>query len=296
MTAARLLHWSTWRRRHQATARRSHYQRRSADEPAGQITKPHWSTSRSAAQGGHPLNGRRAETLPMPEPQPRRRPDGAGTDPGFPGRPEDGLPHAHGTGDRIQIQGIKLCVWSPGGTSSPNGRGCGSTPPGRNRPSTCSISLAGARAADARRDGDRCRTCSSHQCPHIASGQSQGGWPFGQVVSQGDGDQWATDSRRHGGLSFVCEGVTRSRACLKLGGRCGRASVPGTWHGRRADAAQRLTRPRDAGIAPVGLSPAHRPGAPTPAWVGAHTTAVTCRLQLFVAGLFLHVHVHVHAP
>ncbi|MET9869565.1 IS701 family transposase [Streptomyces sp. NPDC006386] len=35
MTAARLLHWSTWRRRHQATARRSHYQRRSADEPAG---------------------------------------------------------------------------------------------------------------------------------------------------------------------------------------------------------------------------------------------------------------------
>ncbi|MEU9547153.1 helix-turn-helix transcriptional regulator [Streptomyces mirabilis] len=35
MTAARLLHWSTWRRRHQATARRSHYQRRSADGPAG---------------------------------------------------------------------------------------------------------------------------------------------------------------------------------------------------------------------------------------------------------------------
>ncbi|MGQ5654366.1 hypothetical protein ACUJ8H_30810 [Streptomyces sp. EKR5.2] len=35
MTAARLLHWSIWRRRHQATARHSHYQRRSADEPAG---------------------------------------------------------------------------------------------------------------------------------------------------------------------------------------------------------------------------------------------------------------------
>lgn len=35
VTAARLLHWSIWRRRHQATARHSHYQRRSADEPAG---------------------------------------------------------------------------------------------------------------------------------------------------------------------------------------------------------------------------------------------------------------------
>ncbi|MEW2548209.1 IS701 family transposase [Streptomyces sp. NPDC047002] len=35
MTAARLLHWSIWRRRHQATARRSHYKRRSTDEPAG---------------------------------------------------------------------------------------------------------------------------------------------------------------------------------------------------------------------------------------------------------------------
>ncbi|MFJ2723129.1 IS701 family transposase [Streptomyces sp. NPDC087437] len=34
VTAARLLHWSTWRRRHQATARRSHYQRRTAGEPA----------------------------------------------------------------------------------------------------------------------------------------------------------------------------------------------------------------------------------------------------------------------
>ncbi|GAA5602408.1 IS701 family transposase [Streptomyces griseus] len=33
-TAARLLHWSIWRRRHQATARRSHYRRRSLDEPA----------------------------------------------------------------------------------------------------------------------------------------------------------------------------------------------------------------------------------------------------------------------
>lgn len=29
---ARLLHWSNWRRRHQATARRSHYRRRSADK------------------------------------------------------------------------------------------------------------------------------------------------------------------------------------------------------------------------------------------------------------------------
>ena len=35
MTTARLLHWSTWRRRHQATARRSHYRRRTANEPAG---------------------------------------------------------------------------------------------------------------------------------------------------------------------------------------------------------------------------------------------------------------------
>jgi SRSO17 transposase len=35
VTAARLLHWSNWRRRHQATARRSHYQRRTASEPAG---------------------------------------------------------------------------------------------------------------------------------------------------------------------------------------------------------------------------------------------------------------------
>ncbi|MCQ0025478.1 hypothetical protein M4914_22770 [Streptomyces somaliensis DSM 40738] len=32
LSAARLLHWSTWRRRHQATARRGHYKRRSADE------------------------------------------------------------------------------------------------------------------------------------------------------------------------------------------------------------------------------------------------------------------------
>ncbi|GAA2420628.1 hypothetical protein GCM10010421_02410 [Streptomyces glaucus] len=32
---ARLLHWSDWRRRHQATARRSHYRRRSADETSG---------------------------------------------------------------------------------------------------------------------------------------------------------------------------------------------------------------------------------------------------------------------
>ncbi|MGW8762473.1 IS701 family transposase [Streptomyces sp. NPDC055815] len=35
LTAARLLHWSIWRRCHQATARHSHYRRRSADEPAG---------------------------------------------------------------------------------------------------------------------------------------------------------------------------------------------------------------------------------------------------------------------
>ncbi|MEV7864495.1 IS701 family transposase [Streptomyces hirsutus] len=35
VTVARLLHWSAWRRRHQATARRSHYRRRTADEPAG---------------------------------------------------------------------------------------------------------------------------------------------------------------------------------------------------------------------------------------------------------------------
>ncbi|MEZ3181801.1 IS701 family transposase [Streptomyces pimonensis] len=33
-SAARLLHWSTWRRRHQAAARHSHYRRRAADEPA----------------------------------------------------------------------------------------------------------------------------------------------------------------------------------------------------------------------------------------------------------------------
>ncbi|WP_413813260.1 hypothetical protein [Streptomyces sp. OE57] len=35
VTVARQLHWSTWRRRHQATARRSHYRRRTADEPTG---------------------------------------------------------------------------------------------------------------------------------------------------------------------------------------------------------------------------------------------------------------------
>jgi SRSO17 transposase len=33
VTVARLLHWSNWRRRHQAAARRSHYRRRSAGEP-----------------------------------------------------------------------------------------------------------------------------------------------------------------------------------------------------------------------------------------------------------------------
>ncbi|WP_405983178.1 IS701 family transposase [Streptomyces sp. NBC_00158] len=46
MSPARLLHWSNWRRRHQATARRSHYRRRSAEDASGQITKPHWSTRR----------------------------------------------------------------------------------------------------------------------------------------------------------------------------------------------------------------------------------------------------------
>ncbi|MEU0739017.1 IS701 family transposase [Streptomyces sp. NPDC006134] len=35
MPTARLLHWSNWRRHHQATARHSHYQRRAADESAG---------------------------------------------------------------------------------------------------------------------------------------------------------------------------------------------------------------------------------------------------------------------
>lgn len=35
VTVARLLHWSTWRRRHQATARRSHYRRRPASESSG---------------------------------------------------------------------------------------------------------------------------------------------------------------------------------------------------------------------------------------------------------------------
>ncbi|MEU8878427.1 IS701 family transposase [Streptomyces javensis] len=35
VTAARLLHWSNWRRRHQATARRSHYRRRGIDETPG---------------------------------------------------------------------------------------------------------------------------------------------------------------------------------------------------------------------------------------------------------------------
>ncbi|MCL6738532.1 hypothetical protein [Streptomyces neyagawaensis] len=34
VTAVRLLHWFTWRRRHRATARRSHYRRRSTDELA----------------------------------------------------------------------------------------------------------------------------------------------------------------------------------------------------------------------------------------------------------------------
>ncbi|MFF4302413.1 hypothetical protein [Streptomyces sp. NPDC001601] len=35
MPTARLLHWSNWRRHHQATARHSHYQRRATDESAG---------------------------------------------------------------------------------------------------------------------------------------------------------------------------------------------------------------------------------------------------------------------
>ncbi|WP_412775053.1 IS701 family transposase [Streptomyces platensis] len=35
VSATRLLHWSNWRRRHQATARRSHYRRRSSDESTG---------------------------------------------------------------------------------------------------------------------------------------------------------------------------------------------------------------------------------------------------------------------
>ncbi|WP_445283822.1 IS701 family transposase [Streptomyces sp. DSM 118148] len=35
VSPARMLHWSNWRRRHQATARRSHYRRRSADETGG---------------------------------------------------------------------------------------------------------------------------------------------------------------------------------------------------------------------------------------------------------------------
>jgi SRSO17 transposase len=35
VSAAKLLHWSNWRRQHQATARRSHYRRRSGDEPTG---------------------------------------------------------------------------------------------------------------------------------------------------------------------------------------------------------------------------------------------------------------------
>ncbi|MEU6512393.1 IS701 family transposase [Streptomyces sp. NPDC046942] len=35
VSAARLLHWSNWRRRHQATSRRSHYRRRTTSEPTG---------------------------------------------------------------------------------------------------------------------------------------------------------------------------------------------------------------------------------------------------------------------
>lgn len=35
MSVTRLPHWPNWRGHHQATARRSHYRRRSTDEPAG---------------------------------------------------------------------------------------------------------------------------------------------------------------------------------------------------------------------------------------------------------------------
>ncbi|GHE05966.1 hypothetical protein GCM10010339_44190 [Streptomyces alanosinicus] len=42
-STARLLHWSNWRRYHQAVARRCHYQRRSADELTRRIMRPHWS-------------------------------------------------------------------------------------------------------------------------------------------------------------------------------------------------------------------------------------------------------------
>ncbi|PPS90984.1 hypothetical protein BZZ08_00582 [Streptomyces sp. MH60] len=35
LSVAKLLHWSTWRRHHQATARRGPYRRRATDEPAG---------------------------------------------------------------------------------------------------------------------------------------------------------------------------------------------------------------------------------------------------------------------
>lgn len=38
VSTARLQHWPTWRRHHQATARRSHYRRRTPDEPTEEIT------------------------------------------------------------------------------------------------------------------------------------------------------------------------------------------------------------------------------------------------------------------
>ncbi|WP_435828767.1 hypothetical protein [Saccharopolyspora shandongensis] len=44
VTAARLLSWSLWRSRHQTAARRSHYRRRTADEPTG------WTTTGEDAQ------------------------------------------------------------------------------------------------------------------------------------------------------------------------------------------------------------------------------------------------------
>ncbi|GCD39704.1 transposase [Streptomyces chrestomyceticus JCM 4735] len=55
LSVAKLLHWSTWRGHHQATARRSHYRRRATGEPAGWMTKPHWST-RSATTSVSPLS------------------------------------------------------------------------------------------------------------------------------------------------------------------------------------------------------------------------------------------------
>ncbi|GAA3503284.1 hypothetical protein GCM10019016_103940 [Streptomyces prasinosporus] len=55
VSATGLLSWSIWRRRHQATARRSHYRRRTASEPTGWIAEPDRSSSRrvgGASPGG----------------------------------------------------------------------------------------------------------------------------------------------------------------------------------------------------------------------------------------------------